>query len=169
MRARIGIDTSGSAILANGSSGVYISGAASNNLIGGSLLGESNLIRGNVEAGVWVEGTGTGNTIDRNAIFENGGLGIDLGTTGVDTNDVGDVDAGANGLLNYPVLGQAQSSDGITAQVEAAGAPRVFENDVGARYDEQHDHRRREHAEAERDGHWHQETRLKRCLEDHRR
>ena len=47
---------------------------------------------------------GTGNAILTNYITANGGLGIDLGATGVTANDVGDGDTGANNLLNFPML-----------------------------------------------------------------
>jgi hypothetical protein len=57
--------------------------------------------------------SGQDNSIERNSIFSNGDLGIDLGDDGP-TNDDGalDLDAGPNGLQNYPqftfynVLGQ---------------------------------------------------------------
>ncbi len=40
--------------------------------------------------------------ISLNSIYENTGLGIDLGGDGVTSNDPGDSDTGPNGLLNYP-------------------------------------------------------------------
>ncbi|MBD3297045.1 MAG: hypothetical protein GF341_00155, partial [candidate division Zixibacteria bacterium] len=46
--------------------------------------------------------SGTNNTFIDNLIYNNGGLGIDLGGDGVTLNDVGDGDSGANDLLNYP-------------------------------------------------------------------
>jgi hypothetical protein len=49
------------------------------------------------------------NSILRNSIFSNGGLGIDLLPGGVTDNDIGmmgphDTDAGPNGLQNFPVI-----------------------------------------------------------------
>ena len=46
-------------------------------------------------------------TISRNRIAFNGGLGIQLGENGPDTNDAGDVDTGPNGFQNYPTLTSA--------------------------------------------------------------
>lgn len=39
-----------------------------------------------------------------NSIYQNGGLGINLGAEGVQANDFQDADRGANGLMNYPTL-----------------------------------------------------------------
>ena len=48
--------------------------------------------------------SGTGNAIRANSIHDNHGLGIDVGAAGVNGNDEGDGDSGANNLQNYPVL-----------------------------------------------------------------
>jgi len=44
------------------------------------------------------------NRIQGNLIHSNGGLAIDLGNNGVTANDTDDVDTGANGFQNYPIL-----------------------------------------------------------------
>ena len=51
-------------------------------------------------------------TLSRNAIYANGGLGIDLGDDGVTPNDSGDADSGPNGLQNFPVLQEAHAATG---------------------------------------------------------
>ena len=83
--------------------------------IGGDSLGEENDINGNGGAGVSIFGPGVeeaaggggnagfeqapaGVRILRNTLANNGGLGIDNGFPGVDTNDLGDPDAGGNNL-----------------------------------------------------------------------
>lgn len=64
----------------------------------------------------------TGNYILGNRIHDNGGLAINLrdafgGTgDGVDANDVGDADNGANALQNFPVI-QSASSDGANTSI----------------------------------------------------
>ena len=63
-------------------SGVYIN--ASNNTIGGTDPGDGNAISQNAGAGVDVQ-SGTGNKILSNNISGNGGLGIDLGAAGRNT------------------------------------------------------------------------------------
>ncbi|HEY1090500.1 MAG TPA: hypothetical protein VGE47_05360, partial [Burkholderiaceae bacterium] len=47
----------------------------------------------------------------------NGGLGIDLGTTGVTPNDAGDTDTGGNNLQNFPVLTLARTNGSSTLEV----------------------------------------------------
>ncbi|MGH9882660.1 MAG: right-handed parallel beta-helix repeat-containing protein, partial [Pyrinomonadaceae bacterium] len=78
-----------------------------NNLIGGIVAGEPNVIAGNAGKGVVVTDNGIQNSIRSNSIFSNGGLGIDLGDDGVTANDVGDPDNGPNTLLNFPVITNA--------------------------------------------------------------
>jgi hypothetical protein len=63
--------------------------------------------------------SGAGNAISRNSIFSNGGLGIDLAggfedAAGNTANDPGDLDAGANGLQNKPILSSAKTVSGKT-------------------------------------------------------
>ena len=64
--------------------------------------------------GIQVNANASGNRITANAIFDNGALGIDLGSGGVTTNDVGDADIGANDRQNYPVLIGAAPDGGNT-------------------------------------------------------
>lgn len=94
----------------NGGDGITLSGSASNNQIGSDTNG--NQIVENGGAGVAVTGTGTGNTIIGNAISGNGGLGIDLGSSGITANDAGDGDTGANDLQNFPALTDFTTSGG---------------------------------------------------------
>jgi parallel beta-helix repeat protein len=108
----IGVDNSAAIPLPNNLSGIRIS-AGLNNKIGGVNSGEGNIIAYNNEAGVLVSGSfaaATGNSIIRNSIFQNGGLGIDLGTSGITANDNCDGDTGANNLQNFPVLASVSSN-----------------------------------------------------------
>ena len=113
---KIGTRADGSTSLPNSSDGVLLLNAASNNSIGGAA-GEGNIIAFNLGAGVKVE-TGTGNAIQSNSIFSNGGLGIDLGNTGVTPNDLGDGDTGANNLQNFPVLTSSNGAAGGGVNVQ---------------------------------------------------
>src|SRR6185436_14168439 len=97
----IGIDPAG-APDAN-TYGVAVSG--NNNTIGGTSAGAGNRIAHNTGNGVTVTGTGISNLIVDNQIFNNGGLGIDLGDDGATPNDPGDGDAPfANNRQNSPSL-----------------------------------------------------------------
>ena len=62
------------------------------------------MIAFNNQAGVAVADTSTtGNTIRANIIYSNGGLGIDLGSSGVQVNHAG-ATSGPNNLQNYPLI-----------------------------------------------------------------
>jgi Domain of unknown function (DUF4347)/Cadherin domain/Right handed beta helix region/Laminin G domain len=106
----IGTDATGTANFGNGSAGVVLFAGAGNNTIGGAAAGAGNLIANNALVGVAVDAASSGNAILRNAIRDNGGLGIDLEWDGATPNDAGD----ANGLQNFPVLGSANSTGGNT-------------------------------------------------------
>jgi parallel beta-helix repeat protein len=103
----IGTTASGTTGLANSGNGIFITNA-SNNTIGGTAGGAGNVIAFNSVKGVFVS-SGAGNAILSNAVFSNGSLGIDLGANGVNANDVGDADTGANNLQNFPVLTSANA------------------------------------------------------------
>lgn len=104
----IGVDLAGTTNIANGLDGIVITTGPANNTIGGTAVGSGNLIVGNSTNGVTFTGSaGLGNSVLGNQIYGNSGLGIDLGDDGVTPNDVGDGDAGANSLLNFPVLTSA--------------------------------------------------------------
>ncbi|HQQ32628.1 MAG TPA: DUF4347 domain-containing protein, partial [Methylophilus sp.] len=108
----IGLDANGNA-LGNGggtgsSAGIYEAGGSSNVLIGGTAAGQGNTIANNTGAGVLVNANPGNISILGNSIYSNTGLGIDLvGTSGVNANDAGDGDTGANTLQNFPVLSTA--------------------------------------------------------------
>ena len=107
----IGTDATGTLDWGNSNNGVIVSGDAVGNLVGGVNAGEGNVIAFNHADGVVVDDAFTNSAaIVGNSIYSNTGLGIDLGTSGVTTNDVGDGDAGANSLQNFPVLTSASTS-----------------------------------------------------------
>lgn len=110
-------------IFGNGGNGIELLASftpftVNNNIIGSNRDGtgdadEGNTIINNTLNGIFLAtpaaGTAiTGNKFSGNPIYDNGLLGIDLqgGTeaSGVTANDNGDADAGANDLLNAPVI-----------------------------------------------------------------
>lgn len=106
----IGTDAAGAGDFGNTLDGIRIN--SNNNTIGGTT---GNIVANNQGSGITVEANAIGNRIQRNAIFLNTGLGIDLGNDGMTTNDAGDADTGANGLQNAAVLTIAEPSSTSTA------------------------------------------------------
>jgi hypothetical protein len=107
----IGTKIDGVSPLGNFSDGVQVQNSF--NLIGGVNPGEGNTIAFNGGGGISIT-AGTNNALLGNSIFANTGLGIDLGTTGVRTNDPADLDTGANNLQNFPVLTTARNIGSAT-------------------------------------------------------
>lgn len=105
-RNLIGTDITGTMPLGNGADGIRIAEGARNNIIGG--IDSGNVIAYNGGNGITVLTAGDiNNTFSQNLIFGNAMLGIDLYPQGVSENDAGDIDAGPNQLMNFPVLNSA--------------------------------------------------------------
>jgi FG-GAP-like repeat len=121
---RIGTDITGTAAIGNLGNGVHASGGP--NTIGATDSGQGNVIAFNGGDGVSLPASpaaGLG-AIMSNAIFSNGGLGIDLGDDGVTPNDACDGDTGANDLQNFPVITAIDgSASSTTIQGQLNSAP----------------------------------------------
>jgi hypothetical protein len=101
----IGTTADGLLPLPNGFFGIEFELKASNNKVGGSPETANQIAYSPAPyAGVRVRDGSINNSILCNSIFENGGLGIDLGQVGMDPLDPCDGDTGANFLQNSPVL-----------------------------------------------------------------
>jgi len=95
----------------NGGPGIVVTDSAIANTVGYYIYTGSlpNLVAHNGGPGIVVGVSPTDfftsdNRLSQNRLWDNNGLGIDLGGDGVTPNDAGDADAGPNGLLNYPVV-----------------------------------------------------------------
>ena len=107
----LGVGGDGVTPLGNGDPGLWIGSGASQNTVGGDAAGTGNIIAYNSGAGIRIPSSAR-HSILGNSIYTNTSIGIDLGTSGVTANDAGDVDLGANDLLNFPV---------VTTAAEVAG------------------------------------------------
>jgi len=87
----IGTNLAGTVALPNGNDGVYISGGAAHNRIGGARVAERNLISGNANDGVSLEDASPGNRVEGNYIGTNGSgsgaLPNESGVAFINTND----------------------------------------------------------------------------------
>ena len=135
----IGVSSDGATPLGNSQSGVEVTGAASQTLIGGTAVGEPNVIANNADEGVTIAEDATDNAILSNVIIANDDRGIDVGNDTDDVNDPGDADTGANDGQNFPIL--AFAADLTSVASVAAGTldsvpdssfrVEVFTNDTG--------------------------------------
>lgn len=125
----IGLGADGTSSLGGNYGIIFLVGAA-NNTIGGSSIRSANIITNQARAGITtynpvtdetIPDAGLGNSILKNSIYNNGGLGIDLALTtgpeGVTANDAQDADVGPNDFQNTPTL--------TRTQVQANGKIRV--------------------------------------------
>jgi len=98
----VGTDVTGA--LARGNTGAGVAVLDGSAVLGGTAQGAGNRIANNYGSGIWVASAAQGVRLRGNAVYANGGLGLDLEPAGVTANDAGDGDTGANGLQNIPVL-----------------------------------------------------------------
>lgn len=114
---RIGTTADGTGALGN-YRGIFLGNGTITAQIGGTAAGEANVIAFNTADAIEAFFSTTTATIRGNSIHDNGTtalhLGIDLDADGVNANDMGDADLGANGLQNYPVLTSATRSGGLS-------------------------------------------------------
>ncbi|HTX01802.1 MAG TPA: NosD domain-containing protein [Acidimicrobiales bacterium] len=105
----IGAAADGTTALPNDGDGVLVA-SATKATIGGTEPDEGNLIVDNTGTGVAVTGSSaTRNAILSNSIYDNGNLGIELGTSGVAYNDPTSFGSGPNDSAPFPVLDAADS------------------------------------------------------------
>jgi hypothetical protein len=87
-------------------------------------LAEANIIAYNGIFGVALDDATdiSGIKISMNSIYQNGGLGVDLGGDGITMNDDGDPDPGPNALYNFPAI-TSSNSDGTFLTVTGISRP----------------------------------------------
>lgn len=136
----IGTNAAGTLVAGNTAYGVHLmvnnNFSADGNFIGSNQDGvnddvEGNIIANNAKGVVLDAPTGSstleGNVIAMNSIFDNTGLGIDLGDDGITANDNGDGDAGANARTNFPFITKSQIQAGNLVVTGVAPAGSIIE------------------------------------------
>ncbi len=109
----IGATRDGLGVLGNAFHSVECEAGSCNTTIGGpGYAGNRIAFAQTVYAGVRIRDGSTNNAILGNSIHDNGGLGIDLGTYGVNPNLNCGTGSGANMSQNYPLLTQAVTGNG---------------------------------------------------------
>lgn len=128
----IGTNVTGTAALNNFGSGVFID-TATNNTIGGTVAGSRNLLSGNLSAGVFIQGGGTGTLIQGNFIGTDvtGTSGIPNGTgvscMGATSVTVGGISAGAGNVIAFNMIFGVFVNSG-SAQSDAILGNSIFSN-----------------------------------------
>ena len=80
---RLGTNAAATAGIGNTFDAFYVAGGATNSMIGGTAANAGNMIADNGGSAVAVDNAATsGTAVLGNSIFSNGGIGIDLQTTG---------------------------------------------------------------------------------------
>lgn len=119
---KIGTAANGISQLSNSSAGITVN--ASSIQIGDTDVVDGNIIAYSGTNGITVDDAASGVRINRNRIFSNSLLGIDLQATGVvalglpDPNDADDSDTGGNALLNFPEF----TADATATNVQIDGS-----------------------------------------------
>lgn len=113
----IGLDATGTQDRRNNGFGINI--ASDGNFIGNGTEAGANRIGSNRRGGVFVEPIRVNNRISYNAISNNSYLRlIDLNPFGINDNDAGDIDTGANNGQNFPLIDSVQLiMSGTTARL----------------------------------------------------
>lgn len=102
----IGTNTGGTLPLGNDGGGVLIQ-SGNHNWMETNIIAFNN---GFQAPGIRVTAGGIENWFNRNLIYSNSGLGINLGSDEVTPNDPGDDDNGENHLQNFPIITSATSN-----------------------------------------------------------
>jgi parallel beta helix pectate lyase-like protein len=121
----IGLNLAEDMALPNGGHGILLQ-AANDNTLGGAAL---NVIASNTNSGVAIL-SGLRNRVRPAVTYTNGGIAIDLDRDGalpfdgVTFNDSNDPDAGANALLNAPIL-TAASTTTVSGRLETLASTQI--------------------------------------------
>ena len=131
-RCYVGTNDTGTAVAANGNSGIVISGPAASNTIGGSTTSDGNVISGNTQDGIRIIGS-NGNLVRNNYLgtnaagtggIANAGMGIRVQSSA--TNNT----LGGSGVGN---LISGNSGSGIHLTNNGTSNNKVFGNVIGLR------------------------------------
>ena len=144
----VGTDVNGTADLGNTSVGVYITGGAQNNTVGGTSATSRNILSGNDHSGVFVSGSGTtGNQVLGNYIGTDVNGTADLGNTfygvwvvnGAQSNTIGGTSDGAGNVISgNDASGLAISGSGTNNNVVEGNYIGTAANGTTARKNEEH-------------------------------
>ncbi len=109
----IGLNSAGTAALANANQGIMVQNGATAIKIGDGSAAGSNKIAYNGDNGIILSGTSTNDvSISQNSIYANTTLGIDINLDKVTINDANDSDTGPNAVLNFPLIKSANLNSG---------------------------------------------------------